>query len=235
MCGITGFIDFTGQSSEPMLDRMRDTLIHRGPDGLRSYFINYKAAQIGLAHRRLSIIDLSPCGAQPMSDPSGKYTIVFNGEIYNFKALRGELQKKGTIFKSDSDTEVVLEAYKMWGMECLARFIGMFAFVILDLNKEVVILCRDRTGVKPLYYTNYTGLFLFGSELKAIMAHPRFEKQIDHAALGSFFKHGWIEAPHSIFKDTYKMKPGHYLQFSLDTKEVKEYCYWDASDYYNME
>ncbi len=235
MCGIAGFIDFTGQSSELILDRMRDTLIHRGPDGWGSKLINYKAARIGLSHRRLSIIDLSPCGAQPMSDASGKYTIVFNGEVYNFKALRGELQKKGIIFKSDSDTEVVLEAYKIWGMECLERFIGMFAFVILDLNKEVVILCRDRTGVKPLYYTTYNGLLLFGSELKAIMAHPQFEKQIDHAVLGSFFKHGWIEAPHSIFKDTYKVKPGHFLRFSLETKQIKEYCYWNASDYYNME
>jgi asparagine synthase (glutamine-hydrolysing) len=235
MCGITGFIDFTRHSAEPILDSMRDMLIHRGPDGLGSYFINNKAAQIGLAHRRLSIIDPSPCGAQPMSDPSGKYTIVFNGEVYNFKALRVDLQKKGISFKSNSDTEVVLEAYKMWGMECLEKFIGMFAFALLDLNKEVVILCRDRAGVKPLYYTTYTELFLFGSELKAIMAHPQFEKQIDHAALGSFFKHGWIEAPHSIFKNTYKIKPGHYLQFSLKTKEVKEYCYWNASDYYNME
>ncbi|HZW71492.1 MAG TPA: asparagine synthase (glutamine-hydrolyzing), partial [Hanamia sp.] len=196
---------------------------------------NNNKYQIGLGHRRLSIIDLSECGNQPMTDETGNYTIILNGEVYNFKEIKTELQSSGFSFFSTSDTEVILKAYIKWGIKAIDKFIGMFAFVIYDKQNNTIIFCRDRTGVKPLYYFLDSDLILFGSELKSLMAHPSFKKNIDFNALASFLRHGWIGAPHTIFQCTYKLKPGHYLEINLNTKKTREECYWDVHDYYNKE
>ncbi len=235
MCGITGFIDYEGKSDLGILYRMRDSLIHRGPDSAGAMIINCNKCQIGFGHRRLSIIDLSACGDQPMTDETGNYVIIFNGEIYNFNEIKEELKSSGILFHSTSDTEVILKSYIKWGIKAVDKFIGMFAFAIYDKIYDKIFFCRDRTGVKPLYYTTMTGTILFGSELKSLMAHPSFEKTIDLKTLGSFFKHGWIGAPGSIFESTFKLKPGHFLEIDLATRQTKEHCYWDAHDYYNKQ
>jgi len=235
MCGITGFIDYEAKTDVSILTRMRDTLTHRGPDSAGAMIFNNNNCQIGLAHRRLSIIDLSESGNQPMTDNTGNYVIVFNGEIYNFKELKIELQSSGVQFHSTSDTEVILTSYIRWGIKAVDKFIGMFAFAIYDKANNKVIFCRDRTGVKPLYYSVNSNTILFGSELKSLMAHPSFQKDIDFNVLGSFLRHGWIGAPSTIFENTYKVKPGHYLEINLNKRETREYCYWDAHDYYNKE
>jgi len=213
---------------------MTNTLFHRGPDNEGTVIIN-GPYQIGLGHRRLSIIDLSNCGNQPMHDETGNYTIIFNGEIYNFQEIKIELQSIGFKFHSTSDTEVVLKAYMKWGMEAVQKFIGMFAFTIYDKIKNKVIFCRDRAGVKPFYYSILPDIILFGSELKSLMAHPSFQKKIDINSLSSFFRRGWIAAPYSVFESTFKLKPGHYLEINLKNRKYKEYCYWDVHSFYNMD
>lgn len=235
MCGIAGFVDYSCKSNSKILDRMRDSLTHRGPDSEGSVVLNNEKFKIGLAHRRLSIIDLTTCGAQPMTDKSGNYSIIFNGEIYNFKEIKAELLSLGCRFRSASDTEVILESFIKWGIQTVNKFIGMFAFVIYDKINNNIILCRDRTGVKPLYYSINSKLILFGSELKSLMAHPAFEKNIDFNSVASFLRRGWIAAPYTIFQSTYKLKPGHYLEINLSNRQVKECCYWDVHDYYRME
>ena len=234
MCGITGFIDYSSNSNLEILRKMTDTLQHRGPDNSGTVLMNDQY-QIALGHRRLSIIDLSTCGSQPMTDETGNYTIVFNGEVYNFKEIKTELQTLGFKFRSTSDTEVVLSAYIKWGTGAVEKFIGMFAFTIYDKINNKVIFCRDRTGVKPFYYAVLHDIILFGSELKSLMEHPSFQKKIDFNSLGSFFRRGWIAAPHTIFESTYKLKPGHYLEIDLNSKKFVENCYWDVHDFYRMD
>ncbi len=186
---------------------------------------------IGLGHRRLSIIDLSEAGAQPQHYQH--LHITFNGEIYNYSEIKDELISKGHQFGSHSDTEVILHAYAEWGEKCLHKFIGMFAFVIYDERKQELFACRDRAGIKPfLYYWN-EGLFLFGSELKAIMAHPQFPKEINMDAAAAYMQFGYVPAPHCIFKNTFKLNPGHYLKLSLSKREIVTAQYWNVYDYYN--
>lgn len=234
MCGITGFIDFSFKSNLEILNKMTNCMVHRGPDNVGTVIFNDRY-QIGLGHRRLSIIDLSTCGSQPMIDETGNYTIVFNGEVYNFMEIKSELQSLGFNFRSTSDTEIVLAAYIKWGIHAIDKFIGMFAFTIYDKINNKVTFCRDRAGVKPFYYAVMPDIILFGSELKSIMAHPSFEKKIDYDSLGSFFRRGWIAAPFTIFESTYKLKPGHYLEISLNDRGYREHCYWDVHDFYRME
>lgn len=235
MCGITGFIDYTNQSSEVLLCKMRDSLYHRGPDSMGAVFINNSDCQIGFGHRRLSIIDLSECGNQPMRDESDNYIITFNGEVYNYKEIKSELQSLGIQFYSASDTEVVLKAYIQWGIRAVDKFIGMFAFAIYDRLKNKVYFCRDRAGVKPFYYYFDSKVILFGSELKSLIQHPSFQKRINFDSLGNFLKRGWIASPFTIFESTYKLKPGHYLEVALDNQGISEKCYWDVHDYYRMD
>jgi asparagine synthase (glutamine-hydrolysing) len=235
MCGIAGFVDFNCKSDLKILDKMRDTLSHRGPDNAGSLLVDNDKCQIGLGHRRLSIIDLSSSGNQPMTDVTGNYSIVFNGEIYNFKEIKTELHSLGCRFESTSDTEVILTSYIKFGIGAVEKFIGMFAFVIYDKINNKIIFCRDRTGVKPLYYSINSSLILFGSELKSLMAHPAFEKSIDFNSLASFLRRGWIAAPYTIFESVFKLKPGHYLEINLSNKDIKEYCYWDVHGYYRKE
>jgi asparagine synthase (glutamine-hydrolysing) len=234
MCGITGFIDYSCNSSLEILSKMTNSLLHRGPDSVGTVILNDQY-QIGLGHRRLSIIDLSNCGSQPMTDETGNYTVVFNGEIYNFNEIKNELETFGFKFRSTSDTEVILSAYIKWGIQAVNKFIGMFAFAIYDKTNNKMTFCRDRTGVKPFYYSVLPDIILFGSELKALMAHPSFEKRIDFNSLGSYFRRGWIAAPYTIFESTYKLKPAHYVEINLNNREFDERCYWDAHDYYKMD
>jgi asparagine synthase (glutamine-hydrolysing) len=231
MCGITGFVDFEEGSDEQLLKNMTSCLTHRGPDDEGFTLAKFEGFQVGLGHRRLSIIDLSPGGKQPMR--TGELEITFNGEIFNYVEIRDELIKNGHSFKSNSDTEVILRAYKQWGGECVKRFIGMFAFVILDHERRELFITRDRAGIKPLFYHWDGSLFLFGSELKTFHKHPRFKKELNIHAVASFVQFGNVPTPHSIFRNTYKLKPGHSMIFSMSDKKIKTVQYWDVYDNYN--
>jgi len=233
MCGITGFVDFKSTTSIHVLTNMVETLIHRGPDYIGKEIFNTKFATVGLGHTRLSILDLSPAGNQPMKYEN--FSIVFNGEIYNFIGIRSELEKKGHRFKSNSDTEVILHAFQEWGVKCVEHFIGMFAFVIFDHNENKLYAFRDRAGVKPFYYYLKDDIFLFGSELKSINQHPSFEKRIDKSALKIFFDFGYISSPYSIFENTHKLEPGSFLIYDLESKDLKLNKYWDATSFYKKE
>lgn len=233
MCGIAGFIDFGNTTSEDILHKMTTTLKHRGPDAFGYHFQVNKDCTIALGHRRLSIIDLSDLGIQPMQILDGAFRIIFNGEIYNYKEIREELIARGYHFISDSDTEVILFAFREWGHAAVHKFIGMFAFVLVDQAANKVYLYRDRPGVKPLYYYYKNGHFLFASELKAFFPFPKFEKAIDKKQVYSFLQYGFVPAPASIFCDTYKVEPGHYVELDLNTQKVKSIQYWSAYHYYN--
>lgn len=231
MCGITGFIDYNKKTSASVLKNMTDAMLHRGPDDAGHEVYEAPEALIGFGQRRLSILDLSPLGHQPMH--FGDLTINFNGEIYNFKEIRKELEEKGYSFTSWSDTEVILKGYHCWGIDVVNRFTGMFAIVIYDKQKQEVIFIRDRAGVKPLYYYWDNNLFLFGSELKALYQHPGFKKNIDINSLSLFLQYSYIPGQYSIFKNTHKLLPGHILTVTLKTKQQHISKYWDVFDFYN--
>ncbi|MBW4051988.1 MAG: asparagine synthase (glutamine-hydrolyzing) [Proteobacteria bacterium] len=209
MCGIAGFLGggFSAERALTELVAMSAALRHRGPDG-EGFWVDSDAA-VALGHRRLAIIDLSPLGAQPMRSPGGRFTITFNGEIYNYRALRAELAHRGVRFRSGSDTEVLLAAVEEWGLErALERSRGMFAFGLWDAAERVLWLARDRFGEKPLYYGQAGNAFLFGSELKALRAHSLWRGEIDAEALSLLLRHQCIPAPHSIFRGIRKLMPG---------------------------
>ncbi|CAN5395607.1 asparagine synthase (glutamine-hydrolyzing) [soil metagenome] len=232
MCGITGFIDFENRTSDEILDYMVQSLDHRGPDSSGKEIFKSKNALIGLGHTRLSILDLSPAGHQPMKHEN--FSIVFNGEIYNFREIKSELEKSGHHFKSNSDTEVILHAFQEWNVKCVDRFIGMFAFVIFDHSDNKLYAFRDRAGVKPFFYYVTNELFLFGSELKSLNRHPNFDKKIDKRALKIFFNFGYISSPYSIFENTYKLEPGNYLVYDTISKELEINSYWEAAKSYKQ-
>jgi asparagine synthase (glutamine-hydrolysing) len=229
MCGIAGFIDYSDFSNLEVLRNMSASLKHRGPDGEGHFFQEFGSCKVGLAHTRLAIVDLTEMGGQPMY--LDEFAIVFNGEIYNFNEIRIELESLGQNIKSKTDTEVILHAFKMWGINCLDKFIGMFSFVLFDSKAMKVYLVRDRLGVKPLYYYIDDEVFIFASELKAILCHGKYKKEINVEALNCFFQDGYISNPNCIFNSTYKVSAGHYLEFSLNSKISKIHCYWDVFDY----
>lgn len=231
MCGITGFIDFKKSTDIGVLRKMSDAMLHRGPDDGGCEVYEASDAAIGFGQRRLSILDLSPLGHQPMH--FGDLIVNFNGEIYNFKEIRKELEEKGYRFNSWSDTEVILKGYDCWGIDVVQKFIGMFAFALYDKRKQQVILLRDRAGVKPLYYFWNEEILLFGSELKALYEHPAFEKKIDVNSVALFLQFSYIPAPHSVFHRTYKLLPGHYLTIDLASRGQQLTKYWDVFDHYN--
>jgi asparagine synthase (glutamine-hydrolysing) len=231
MCGITGFIDFKKRTDIDVLRKMTDAMLHRGPDDGGCEIYEAPEAAIGFGQRRLSILDLSPLGHQPMH--FGDLIVNFNGEIYNFKEIRKELEEKGYQFNSWSDTEVILKGYDCWGIDVVQKFVGMFAFALYDKRKQQVILLRDRAGVKPLYYYWNDEILLFGSELKALYAHPAFEKKIDVNSVALFLQFSYIPAPHSVFHRTYKLLPGHYLTMDLASRGQQLTKYWDVFDHYN--
>lgn len=231
MCGITGFIERRKVSSQDILQRMTNVLEHRGPDGMGTLLFEQLSSFVGFGHRRLSIIDLQESAGQPMHFKD--WSIVFNGEIYNYREIRKELEQLGKSFKTNSDTEVVLQSFDEWGTAAVHRFIGMFAFALLDKREEKVYFFRDRAGVKPLYYYTDGEAFLFASELKSFHQYPGFKKEIDLDAAAQFIQYGYILAPTTIFKQTFKLKPGHYIEFLLKDFSHKEVKYWSISDAYN--
>jgi asparagine synthase (glutamine-hydrolysing) len=238
MCGITGFIDFKKESTAAVLTAMTDNLYHRGPDGSGVELLELDKASIGLGHRRLSIIDLTSFGKQPMQFEN--YWICFNGEVYNYAEIKRELTELGHSFTGNSDTEVILHAFSQWGRECVHRFIGMFAFVILDIQTQEIICVRDRAGIKPFFYYYKDGLFLFSSELKAFHKHPRFKKVLNRNSIAAFMQYGNIPTPHCVFENCYKLKPGHFLEFSLVNADKilsnslsNQTQYWNVYDAYN--
>jgi len=232
MCGISGFIDFNKKSNADLLNQMVSTLNHRGPDDLGGKIYDFDTATIGLGQNRLSIIDLSSGGHQPMIYKH--LCIAFNGEIYNYKEIKNELLQIGHVFISMSDTEVILHAFEEWGENCVEKFIGMFAFVILDENSQRITIIRDRAGVKPLFYYWNDGLFLFASELKAFHKHPQFIKEVDEQSVHQYIDFGYIPAPYCIFRNCNKLNPGHILTIDITTQSINIKKYWDVYDYYRL-
>lgn len=224
MCGICGIVTFgPGMSVErDNLLAMRDTMVHRGPDDA-GIFIE---RNVGLGHRRLSIIDLST-GHQPMTNEDGKVVIVFNGELYNYLGLRDQLLAKGHVFTTHSDTEVIIHAYEQYGENCLEHFRGMFVFAIWDSRRHQLFIARDRLGKKPLYYAQWGDTFLFASEIKGILAHPAAHRAMDLDALDLYFGFRYVPGPRTMFKDIAKLQPGHYLQIRDNVASTSEY--WDFS------
>lgn len=232
MCGFSGFIDYHHHSDEEVLKSMTNAIEYRGPDDSGFLLSQEKKCTIGLGHRRLSILDLSPLGHQPMV--FNHLSIIYNGEIYNFNEIREVLINDHLRhFVSHSDTEVILQAYDVWGIDCIHQFNGMFAFAMLDQKKQKLTLVRDRAGVKPLYFHTSSGLVLFASELKSFHKHPRFDKKINNDALALYLQYGYIPAPYSIFENTSKVLPGTYIEIDLATQQFNEVVYWDVLDSYN--
>jgi asparagine synthase (glutamine-hydrolysing) len=229
MCGIVGIFSQREPINPSLLDMMRDTMIHRGPDDAGTWLSS--DGKLGLAHRRLSIIDLSPGGHQPMSDPSGQFTIVFNGEIYNFLELRKELENRGHTFRTQSDTEVIIEAYRAWGEDCLTHLNGMFSFCLYDGNKGILFFARDRAGEKPLFYYHVSGKFLFASELKALMADSAFPRSLDLEGLNHYLMYGYIPGAKSILKNVHKLPAGHTMTYDMKTDALTIRPYWRLPDH----
>ena len=218
MCGIIGHINTGGKINRESFVQMRDTLIHRGPDDADSRFFNNDS--IALGHRRLSFLDLSEAGRQPMCNEDETVWIVLNGEIYNYIELRETLIKLGHIFKTLSDTEVIIHGYEEWGIEIVNKLKGMFAFGLLDLKQDKLILVRDRFGIKPLYYTNFDGQFIFASELKAIVAHHEVKREMDMGAFADYFVYRYIPSPKTIWKNICKLPPAHMLIYDCKNQVV---------------
>lgn len=233
MCGIAGFWAPENKinDAEQILNSMGQAIAHRGPDMQNHVWV--KNLNLGLIHRRLSIQDLSPAGSQPMSSSSGRFVIIFNGEIYNFKVIAAELEKSGYCFRGHSDTEVMLASFEQWGVEkALTRFAGMFAFVLWDRVESRLWLVRDRLGEKPLYYGWNRGVLLFASELKAIRIFPEFQPEINRDALALFARHNYIPAPHTIYRGINKLLPAHYVCYDMTQRHIQPQprAYWSLSD-----
>lgn len=207
----------------------RDTMIHRGPDGAGEWWSD--DGRVGLAHRRLAIIDLSPAGHQPMVDTNGDMIIVFNGEIYNFAELREQLQKAGAQFRSHSDTEVLLQAYRHWGPNCLERLNGMFALAIYDARKHTIFLARDRAGEKPLFYRTDGHELRFASELKALLADPSLSHRIEPVALDCYLAMGYVPGELCMLQGVRKLPPAHAMEFDIRTGALKVWRYWQIPDF----
>ncbi|MCL5103748.1 MAG: asparagine synthase (glutamine-hydrolyzing) [Armatimonadetes bacterium] len=229
MCGIVGIA-----SREPLQDRvgllaaMRDTMAHRGPDDSGAWWSS--DSRVGLAHRRLAIIDLSPGGHQPMLDSTGRLSIAYNGEIYNFQDVRHMLEGLGHAFRTASDTEVILEAYRQWDVECLSRFNGMFAFALFDTDRQRLFMARDRAGEKPLFYRHASGSLVFASELKALMADPAFPRMLDLSALDSYLAYGYVPGDGCMLDGVRKLPQGHALTYDLASDSPRVWRYWDLPD-----
>ncbi|HCK04520.1 MAG TPA: asparagine synthase (glutamine-hydrolyzing) [Methylophilaceae bacterium] len=227
MCGILGFaLDKNKISQETFSDAL-EMLHHRGPDHTGISF--NEDLKIAMGHKRLAIVDLSINGAQPMSDPSKKIQIIFNGEIYNYQVLRDELALLGCDFRSKSDTEVILQGYAKWGEKILDRLTGSFAMAITDMNKKQIVLARDRSGEKPLFYSILDGEIYFSSEVKPLLSFSPLLKKIDVESFQHLFSHGHVPRDRSIFKDIHKLKSGHVLTFNLETRESNIRDYWKMS------
>lgn len=224
MCGIAGVLHLNNAPvSSSVLKQMTDAIIHRGPDGEGQWI----DGSVGLGHRRLAIIDLTPAGHQPMMSRSQRYVLTYNGEVYNFKELRIELESQGYQFHSNTDSEVVLNAWDCWGVGALNRFNGMFAFAIWDRQLRSLTLARDRYGIKPLYYTATSGALLFGSEVKAMYPHPSFEAKMDTPALREYFTFQNFIQKRTLFSGVELLPAGCYLTIKQDRPLFEPVEYWD--------
>ena len=230
MCGFAGFIDFSKKSSKETLVGMCEVIQHRGPDSGDYFFHEESDFQIGLGHRRLSIIDLHDSANQPMFYKD--LVIIFNGEIYNFREIRQELEKLGHRFTTQSDTEVILHSFEQWGTEAVQKYRGMYSFLIYDQQKKEVITVRDRPGVKPLHVYTNGGIVMWASEIKSFLKHPLFEKEINLSAVKTFLELGHIPTPHSIYKKVRKQFPATTEIFDIVSQKFSQSKYWDVADYY---
>ncbi|MBE0625138.1 MAG: asparagine synthase (glutamine-hydrolyzing) [Burkholderiales bacterium] len=229
MCGIVGIATQSPVSDRGWLALGRDALRHRGPDDAGLWWS--ADGRVGLAHRRLAVIDLSPGGHQPMQDARGELCIVFNGEIYNFADLRKYLAAKGHDFRSKSDTEVILAAYREWGTDCLARLSGTFAFALYDGRRRQLFMARDRAGEKPLFYAPAQGALRFASELKGLMADPAFARRLDPQALDCYLAMGYVPGERCMLQGVKKLPPAHALVFDLSSGESRLWRYWQLPEY----
>ncbi|MGH2567258.1 MAG: asparagine synthase (glutamine-hydrolyzing), partial [Bacteroidota bacterium] len=227
MCGITGILQYA-QTAQPvdeaLVVKMRDTLAHRGPDDVGVFITPDR--RVGLGFRRLAIVDLSPAGHQPMFSADGAVAIILNGEVYNHLVLRKEFEAKGYRYRSRSDTETILYAYQEYGLDFVHKLLGMFALAIWDERNQRLVLARDRVGIKPLYYTFADGNFLFGSEIKALLQHPSVHRELNEEAMDHYLTFLVPPAPMTLFKDIYKLEPGHRMIVGIDGNVHKEQ-YWD--------
>ena len=229
MCGICGIVEASNRRVDgALLARMSETLRHRGPDDEGHWCAT--DARVGLAHRRLAIIDLSPAGHQPMSDEAGRLWVTYNGEIYNYRELREELRGRGHRFRTASDTEVLLAAYREWGTECPGHLDGMFAFALYDTAERRLFLARDRAGEKPLFVHHAAGRLAFASELKALMADPAFPRRLSPDALDYYLAYGYVPGELCILAGVRKLPPAHTLTYDLDTDETRLSRYWSLPE-----
>ena len=226
MCGIYGYVSQKEAIEPAILHRMGRLLKHRGPDDEGEIILDCTEVSVGLGHKRLSIIDLSPAGKQPMTNEDETVWITFNGEIYNYREIRKELEVKGHKFRSHSDTEVIVHLYEDLGTECLKQLNGMFAFALWDNKSQSLFLARDRTGKKPLHYCLAGGTFLFASEIKSLLQHPLVSRELDLKSLNKYLAYEYVPAPNSIFKAIKKVEPGYYLLFHDGAVVTSQY--WDV-------
>ena len=224
MCGIVGYASVGRSFPQSLLLQMRDTLRHRGPDDEGAWWSEDPVVALG--HRRLAIIDLSPAGRQPMSDASGRLHIVFNGEIYNYQEVRRELETRNHVFRTASDTEVILEAYLEWGDDCLRRLNGMFALALYDSSRRRLLLARDRAGEKPLFYRHANGTLIFASELKALLADPSCPRALDVDALDFYLAFGYVPGDKCLLSGIHKLPQAHALEIDLSSGAVRTWRYW---------
>src|SRR5262245_11639244 len=222
MCGICGIVNFNGTNpvDRGLLERMTSAQAHRGPDDY-GYFVENN---VGLGHRRLSIIDLSG-GKQPMFNEDNSVVVVFNGEIYNYGDLTGDLLSRGHRFKTRSDTETIVHAYEQYGEECMRDFRGMFAFAVWDRRRRRLFLVRDRLGIKPVYYYAGKHFLAFASEIKSLLEHPEVPREVDHQALNLYLALRYVPGPRTMFRNIFKLQPGHWMTVEDGTIRIQKY--WD--------
>lgn len=241
MCGIAGFVTNSNPIEVDIVSRVFNRLAHRGPDDFG--YLSFSNGEtrvdrqlpccrtlsgVGLLHRRLSILDLGPGGWQPMSTTDDRFHVVYNGEIYNYIELRQELEELGHVFRSSSDTEVLLASYSQWGKKALVRFVGMFAFAILDTKQRTLLLARDCFGIKPLYYSVSSDFFAFASEIKALLEVPRIKRRIDPVKLYDYLRYGHTDhSSGTLFAEIHQLEPAHWMEISIDAPDqVHQECYW---------
>lgn len=224
MCGVNGTIRFRGTVDRELVERQRDTMVHRGPDSSGLWVSN--DGRVGFGHRRLAIIDLTPGGHQPMIDTVTGTAITFNGEIYNFVELRERLRDKGHVFHSHSDTEVILAAYREWGVECVSQLGGMFAFAIYDEAKQRVLLARDRAGEKPLFYRRDGEQFTFASEAKALLADPACSRRVRAQSLNEYLAYGYVTGENTMFADIHRVAPAGRVVIDVSSGAITHDRYW---------
>ena len=234
MCGVCGFVNYKPlPQSSAIIKNMVQCLHHRGPDSNNFVIYADNGTEVALGHTRSAVLDTASAADQPMTYK--QFTLVYNGEIYNYKEIRQELSQSGHVFKTNSDTEVLLHAFDKWGVDCVKRFNGMFAFAVYDSITGNLYLVRDRFGVKPLYWYEDENCFLFASELKALYLHPYFVKsssRIDYSSLSTYMQKGYIPSPQTIFINTHKLKPASFLRIDTAKQQTEEKTYWDLKEFY---